>query len=147
MAGTVVLYQGQSALLAGFAGLFALATAELLAAMVVAAVASSASDRTGVRVLPERFRAARDRFAPRPLDAFLAAGLALVAVELLRSRTAVAVTLAVLCLGTFGVAAVLFGTFSEDGVDDCQGTESCEGGCGDGTDEGASGVATPSTGD
>ena len=114
MVEAVVLYQGQSAVHAGIAGLLALATAELIAATAVTAAASKVSGWRDVAVLPTGLRSVRDRYAPRPLDVFLVATLCFIGVELALSRPYVAATVAGLCLGAFAVAVVLFEAFPEE---------------------------------
>lgn len=142
MGSIVALYQGQSALLAGIAGLLALATAELFAAVTVTAAVTKVGSRVRLTFLPRRVRIARDRYAPRPLDVFLTAAVLIVGFNLLRSRTEMALTVGVLCLGAFGVAAVLFrATADQSGTDD-RGTDGDDGddgrgGAGDDGDESA----------
>jgi hypothetical protein len=100
-------------------GVFGAGVVFALVALDLAVATSAAA--VGPRVVgavtdwrpPARVRALRDRYAPRPLDAFLLAALVAVSLELLRSRPVVAGGVA-----TLSVLVVAVGSLVVRAVDD-----------------------------
>ncbi|MFC5971188.1 hypothetical protein ACFPYI_07560 [Halomarina salina] len=65
--------------------------------------------------LPQQWRERRDRFAPRPLDAFLLAAWAAVLVELLRSRPTIAAGVAAFSILITLLGALVFRAYDAHG--------------------------------
>ena len=92
---------------------FALVALDLAVATSAAAVGPRVVRTVTDWRLPEQWRERRDRFAPRPLDAFLLAAWAAVLVELLRSRPTIAAGVA-----AFSVLITLVGSLVFWALDD-----------------------------